>query len=229
MGVLSEAPKPPKPSKVVISLDNTPSEVISLEEEGVSLFFEDEPGRFLELEETVLQRLSKDNLLRYTVSSRAYEKQIRHKANPDLVATTGLTVEPRKVVPPVLRHDSATARMHVEGKPGMHYFWPLASEVGRFEQEGAKVTTDPDVKTYGKEVGSSRRIVRFGEVEHVLMEVPETANQARLNAIGDKSKSRGAKLEEATKVEILKGGGIPLDPSTKPSAPWGRIDPPSTS
>jgi hypothetical protein len=224
---VDEGQKPPKtpiPQKTLISLDNTPEEVLSLDLEGHTLFFEDEVGRFLDLEETIFQQLSRENKNRYLVSQGMNARLVRAQARPDLQATPGLKVTPGKS-PVEKRRNTATARLHVEGVPGTHYAWPLASEVEEFEQEGYRVTTDPRVKTYGGDVGSTRRVVKNGEVEHVLMEIPEPSFQAGLKRDSEISRKRVKGTEEATKLDILRVGGMPLDEKSRVAGNFGMIFP----
>jgi len=224
---VEEAQKPlisSKPSKCVISLDFTPEQVISFDMQGITMFFEDEPGKFLDLEETVFQQLSIENRNRYLVSAGMNARLERAKAHPELQATPSLKVTPGKY-PVEKRRNTATARLHVDGVPGVHYTWPLASEVEEFEQDGYRVTTDPRVKTYGGDVGSSRRVVKNGDVEHVLMEIPDPAFQAQLKRNSEVSKTRVKGTEEATKRDILRSGGLPIDENSRIAGNFGFITP----
>jgi hypothetical protein len=222
-----EAPKPllPSiPSKCLISLDNTPAEVLSFDMQGITLYFEDEPGRFLDLEEAIFQKLNLDNKNRYLVSQGMNARLVRAQTHPELQATPGMTVTPGKY-PVEKRRNTATAKLHVEGVPGIHYAWPLASEVEEFQDLGYKVTSDPRVKTYGGDVGTSRRVVRDGNVEHVLMEIPDPSFQSQLKQNSDASRKRMKGAEEATKLDILRSGGLPLDEKSRVAGNFGPITP----
>ena len=195
----------PAPKKFLITLDNTPSEVVKLDSEGHDLFFEDAPGKFLDLGDDVLQTLSAMTQSRYLVSYRANAKLRKKDEHPELFKTPGIEVSPRLA--------SATSRITVKGKdPSKAYAWKRTDELQAASYEGWKVCQDPNIQSFGGDVGSSHRIAAGGETEMVLMEVPKATESAMLVRDADKSKRRIDGADKATIEDMVRSGGVPYVP-----------------
>jgi len=195
----------PAPKKFLITLDNTADEVVKFDAEGHELFFEDAPGKFLDLPDEVLKSLSAMTQTRYLVSFRANTKLRKKDEHPELFKTPGIEVSPRLA--------SATSRITVKGKdPSKAYAWKRTDELQAASYEGWKVCQDPNVRSFGGDVGSSHRIAAGGETEMVLMEVPKETESAMLVRDADKSKRRIDGADKATIEDMQRAGGLPYVP-----------------
>jgi hypothetical protein len=196
-GKLPEAPKQTK-----ISIDNTPTEVLDYEVKGFTLFFDDEPGRLLNLSDEVVEKLSSTNRTRYLVACGVHARLKEEREHPEVKRTPGLEISPRLA--------SATNRLLVRNKkPGMAYCWKRSDELRQASYEGWKVAIDPNLETFGGEVGSTRQVSAGGQTELVLMEIPEETSLAMQRAAAEKSEKRAKNVEASTQEDIRRSGGIP--------------------
>ncbi len=210
---LEGAPEAPEasPKTMKVSLDTPTPEVVRLEKEGFSLFFEDEPGRFKELPSGVVGTLSSMNKSRYLVAKGAHARLKDQKEHPERFVTPGITVSPRLA--------SATGRLEVRGKkPGMAYCWKRTDELQQASYDGWKVSADADLETFGGEVGSSHLVAAGGNTELVLMEIPEETEKQMLAAPAIQSKARAEGVEKATIEDMKRSGGLPYLPTPKDAA-----------
>lgn len=199
------------PKTLKVSLDIPTPEVLRLEKEGFTLFFDDEPGKFKELPSGVVEALSSMNKSRYFVALGAHERLRDQKEHPEKFVTPGITVSPRLA--------SATGRLEVRGrKPGMAYCWKRTDELQQAAYDGWKVSADANLKTFGGEVGSSHQVAAGGNTELVLMEIPEETEKQMLAAPAKQSKARAEGVEKATMEDMKRSGGLPYIPTSKDAA-----------
>lgn len=191
--------RPPKAEKKVsISIDNTPTEVLSLSKEDYLLFFEDSPDRFLELPLEVVQDLSRRSRESY-LSAFYYSRQLtRERLNPP----SGIKVTPG--------YASARQQLKVSGgRKGIHRAWQRPDQVRRRLQEGYKVCNDPDVQTFNSMAGTTHTLgdMRNGEPEQILLEIPEETFDAHQEALADKAVGKSRAIDEATQASLDRMGG----------------------
>jgi hypothetical protein len=187
---------------VKITLDNTPEQVLNFEKEGYTLFFEDEPGKFLNLPQEVVDKLNSSNRTRFLVACGVHARLRQEQEHPENLRSAGLEISPRLA--------SATSRLLVRGKkPGMAYCWKRTDELRQASYEGWKVATDPGLETFGGEAGSTKQVSAGGQTELVLMEIPEETSLAMQRASAEKSEKRARNVESSTAEDIRKSGGIP--------------------
>lgn len=195
------------PKRVVISIDNTYEDVIQYQSKGYSIFFADGEGELLELTPEQRKKLNPYNAKKYETAKQIVEKTLDLTS----IKTSHMKFEPKATFA------SATNRLKIEnGKPGMHYAWKRQDELQMCMYEGFKICQDPNVKTFGMfdEYGSSLEgsthyVKANGEIELVLMEIPQERADARRKAIEDLSKKRNAAVDDAIKAELEALGGDP--------------------
>lgn len=197
------------PKRVFISLDDSIDKIVYLDQRGVDLFFEDDPDKFRELPEGVLDSLSKINRERYQASFDFYKRRVRERDNPEEFATPGISVNPNLT--------SARARLAIEGKvPGFHYCWKAPHELTTAARLGYRIAKRPGLKTFAHTGEETHKVSAFGEDELVLTEIPESSYNAILKHASDKSKRRVGGIEDSGAAEIRAVGGIPFRPGKTP-------------
>ncbi len=195
--------------KEEISIDFTPQEVVSLDKEGYILTFDDMPGRFLDLKENVLNKLSKFNRTSYLVSEGLHARRKREASNPEDFATPGLKVNPG--------YATATARLKVQNMtPGMHPCWKRPDELRQASYDGYTVARGKEIDTFMGEEGDVHKVGAYGQDELILMQIPEETADQRMKDVVDKS-NRRSEAVKSNAIEDLRRGGIPYDPPKKGS------------
>lgn len=196
---------PPEPKNILVTLDTPIEDVVRYDSEGHNVSFEDSLGKFLDLPDEVLKKLSASTQTRYLVSFRSNARLKKEKANPELFRSPGIEVSPRLA--------SATSRIEVYGKdPNKDYVWKRSDELQTASHEGWKVSQDPNLQTFGGEVGSSRQVAADGKTEMVLMEAPKGTSRALQLAAAEKSKKRMEGIEASTAQDMRRSGGTPYIP-----------------
>jgi len=206
MLMAEENPTPkPEPRNIIITVDNSIEDVVRFDTEGHNVAFDDSLGKFLDIPDEVLKGLSAMTQTRYLVSYRSYTKLKEREAHPERFATPGIEVSPRLA--------SATSRLEVRGKdPNKDYVWKRTDELQTSAYEGWKVSSDPNLQTFGGEAGSSRQIAAAGKTEMVLMEAPKGTSLALQRAAAEKSRKRSDGVERSTADDMKRSGGMPFKP-----------------
>ena len=189
--------------EVLATLDMSFAEVLKCDSEGRMVRFAAEPDRFLRLNDAQVDRLSAFTRGLYLDAERTNARLVEKAANPNLLGD-------------IVQGGSATARLEVLGKkPGMHYFWATPDRVQRaVSQEGYKVVEDPNLQTFSRGPSSTRTVASMGDVEHVLLEIPQEVADARLKAVGEESTKRHLGAQAAGLATMGRGG---YDPEKDPA------------
>lgn len=167
------APKPRKKviKKVVIGVDNTPEDVLKYDAEGHQVYFDDGDS-FLELEDSVIEKLSIAVKQRYRIAEAIASGQ-------DVlgVATAGtLGYDPKEYN---IRAGSATENTTVYGKdPSREYHWGRPDKHNKHVAEGWEVDVDPSVKTRFSESGTQKTLGGEQKREATLYSRPKEVGKA---------------------------------------------------
>lgn len=162
-------------TKTFISIDTDPSDVLSYQEEGRDLYFED-GKRFLPLDDAVYEGLSSIHQLRYKTAEQI---------------TEGVLDFSRQRVVPRPAHGYATARnrLEVSGvRPGFSPSWQYADQLEYWESMGARPVTDPNVKTFTNPTGTTRTITESDGRKLVLLEMPNEVREGMKDEARRKAK-----------------------------------------
>lgn len=187
---------PAKDPTANVDIATPVDKVVSLDEEGYILFFEDDPDKFLDLPLKVVEDLSPRNKAAYAVSYTLYRKRVEESLNPP----SGVTVIPA--------YASARQKLKFEGgRAGMHRAWLRPDQHAWAIQSGYKVANDPTLRTFCSSPSEVHTVAANGGTELVAYEIPETAYRQRLEEIGHKSAKRGELAEAQTKGELERQGG----------------------
>lgn len=187
--------------KVTISIDQTPEEVVSYDQAGYILYFEDDPDRFLDLPVEVIQELSPRSRAAFSVAFTFYQKLKEERVNPP----SGV-----KVIP---SFSSAQKRLKVNRSAGlkekMHECWIRPDQVNEFLGNGYKVVNDKDTQTFNSDPGTTHTVGVNGETELLLVEVPKADYDLQQAALADKAVGKSRAVEQAMQADIARAGGAP--------------------
>lgn len=205
------------PERKRISIDDSIAKIVSYDKEGIFLIFEDEPGRFVELPEDVVDSLGKENRERYILSQYSNKRLVREREHPEDFKTQGISVEAAIT--------TARKRLAVEGiQPGYRPCWKSPAELASAARLGYRIARYKGLKTFSNEGDEVHKVSAFGQDELILTEVPEETHQAVLKYHSDKSRRRVKTTEEAGAADIRAAGGIPYRPNKADDKrlPWTR-------
>jgi len=215
--------KTPKSKKVMVTLDMDTKEVLSLDEEGATLVFDDGLKSFKCLLPEDVKKLSKKNRDAYfqAFGSWQYEKELEKKEVPD-------PLEEVKISPMMA---SATSRLEVEGKDEKrwHYCWKRTDTLRQDLAAGYVPATEDELATFNKEPGRLRKVGAMGEDELVLLKIPKEAYEAFERDQEQKAMAREKGIEAAAKRELAQDGGIPYDPKEEARKRQPAFGPPNPS
>jgi len=193
--------KAKKPDTVTISIDNTPEEVVQLNNDGVKLLFDHANGRFLKLPPEVARDLSYENKQRYFVSKGMFEE------------TLSFDHYDRRKFPPKAGFATATDRLDVKNKdPRMHYCWKRPDELRQAQLDGYRPAADDTLDTFSNPTGSTRTVGTGGQEELILMEVPKEVKEQQRAANKEKDHRRREGVESSAVDDMIRGGGKPFIP-----------------
>jgi hypothetical protein len=209
------------PERVDVGVDMSEEDVLKYDQDGKNLFFDGELGKFRELSDETLAKLSNLNRVRYFSSLGEYTYNKKREHEPKIA-------ERVKVSP---RYATATKRLEVFNKnPDKHYVWKRTDEIRSAEYEGYQRSFDDSLDTFGSDVGSAHTVGADGHTELVLMETSQENYQKRQRAISEKSKRRIEAVENTAKEEMRRDGGLPYEaegqggPNFTPAVPGNKED-----
>ena len=186
------------PKKQIITIDDTPQKVLSLDKEGYLLVFDDDPERFLELDLEVVQNLSERSKRDYGLASYYSRKLAEERLNPP----SGIKVTPG--------YASARQQLKVEGgRKGMHRAWQRPDQERKRKRQGYKVCDDPTVETFNSTVSGTHTLgdMRGGEPEQILMEIPQELYDAEQQRLADKAVGKSRAIDQSTQASLERMGG----------------------
>jgi acylphosphatase len=208
---MSEATKSPIAK---ISLDTTMEDVVRFDSEGLKLFFESTPGRFKELTEEDVRKLSARGKESYLQALMSYNRE--KAAKP----TAGIQMQPERAM--------AQSRMAIDATPEFfakyHPCWKRPDELQRAQLEGYSFATAQDgVKGFSSNSeNGSITIGVAGNTELVLMKIPRETYEMRQRVITDKSKA-AAKTAEAVGAAEIDKVGKSFQPSPRDERQWKEL------
>ena len=197
-----------KRSKVSITVDTSPEDVIDLDSKGFQLAFPAEG--LVKLDEEQTRSLSYDNRVAYGVALALSKEAERKKDLPKPML--------EDVKPPMAA--SAGRRLEVIGIPdGWHYCWKRTDELHESSLLGYTMAGD-EVQSFATRVGSTHRVSALGVDELVLMRIPKKMFDKGEREVGEQSRRLIDSQANSAKEAIAKAGGIPFEPSEKDGRSW---------
>lgn len=206
--------EPPKRSKVSITVDTSPSDVLRLDSEGYQLLFSAEPGSLPDLTEDQTRELSYDNRVSYGIAMALSKEAEKRKDQPKPLVDS--------IKAPLAA--SAGRRLEVIGAPeGWHYCWKRPDELHEAGLAGYTYAGD-EVQTYATRVGSTHRVSALGQDELILMKIPQEQFEKIEREAGERSRQLIDSGSNAAKENIARLGGKPFEPSEKDGRSWNEDD-----
>jgi hypothetical protein len=212
--------KPKKKGGYLVSVDNTPEEVLKLDKEGYELAFD--LDRFLSLDDDVVEELSRKNYANYCVAENQIAQRELSKTkrrDPNYVQDWELGIlggnaknRMEKALVGVKKgwHGCLKAPDEVDEalSNGYKFVYKLSDDKQKLVDEGKAKPSD-----FADDPGTSTP-VRLGQEdkpELIAMQIPEEKWQKHLVAIGYKSKGRWERQKEDYFDKVERAGLIPTD------------------
>jgi len=179
---------------VILSIDNSPTEVVEYDEEGYDIQFDH--TKFLELTETVLRKLSYKNKKNYFVA-KGMKDQLNKEVDPkdmdSLMIEDPFDVGGSNELVGQLRERK-------KARPGWVPKWKRTDEVDHAKRIGYREVREPkkgkDEKP-GHESGECKKFTsRDGKEELRMMEIREDVHEQHRQAVGLKSRRRYVQNKE---------------------------------
>lgn len=189
--------------KCTISLDNKVEDVVELDQEN-ELFFESAPGKFLELPQGIIEKLSARSKSNYFAAFHSFKMESKREE-----------VDPLEGIKVDLSYAEAGKRIEVEASEGFkkkyHTCWKRPEQLQTCLSMGYSFVTGADgVKTYAYDKKRDRHVVGVhGHEELYLMKIPQGAHMQMLREVERKSKHNNGVVEEAATEEMRQLGGKP--------------------
>jgi len=200
-----------KRSKISITLDTSPEDVVELDSKGFELFFEHDVGRFKELPEETVRELGYENRVSYGIARGVWLALKKEEVNGP---TPGLQILPPKAA-------SAGRRLEIMGqKTGTHYCWKRPDELVQAGMNGYKIVQGDGVQTFAERGDGTHRVGAFGQDELVLMQIPQEKFEAIEAEAGAKSRARLENQTNNAEAAIREAGGVPFIPKEKDGIAW---------
>ena len=204
--------KPPvaKKSKISITVDTEPKDVVELDQKGFLLIFDHEVERFRELPDEVVQELGYENRVNYGVARGVFLALKKDGDRP----FHGI-----EILPPMAA--SAGRRLEVTGLgPGMHACWKRPDELVQAGMLGYKIVQGGGVQTFAQKGDGTHRVGAFGKDELILMEIPQEKFEAIEAEAGAKSRALIENQSNKSEDAIRAAGGVPFKPKDNDGVAW---------
>lgn len=179
---------------VILSIDNSPTEVVQYDQEGYDIQFDH--TKFLELTDTVLRKLSYKNKKNYFVSKGMRDqlkKEVEPKDADNLMIEDPFDVGGSNDLIRALRERK-------KQRPGWVPKWKRTDEVDHAKRIGYKEVREPKKgkeEKPGHESGECKKHVsRDGKEELRMMEIREDIHEQHRQAVGLKSRRRYVQNKE---------------------------------
>lgn len=186
--------------KVFITCDNTYEDVLRYDSQGTKVYFDDSPGKLLNLTEDQIKELPRDLKIKYDHAVANHERL--SKEDP-----AWSEIQRRLKIQQV---DYASPMAKIEGnktKPGLVTRNARVDKVDYWRSKGYEIAT-PDhlVNPTMRQVEGHFEISKLGTTESVLMVTTAENKQALLDEMAAKRKAAGERIDEANKRAIHDAG-----------------------
>lgn len=183
------------PSKYIIGLGIDPETVLRLDSNGDILNFEMKEG-FLELSDTVLSKLSRENRTRYEIAKEFHDSW-RGDEHAKLV-------EEFKVDP--MAKGSATDKLSLKVQEDMDYYWAAPYNIEAYRAKGWHIASPDEAKTFLGPKGGHHEVGALGQTELVLMLRPKEISERNEKRKVEENEQKAGMWRENGLAQIGEGG-----------------------
>lgn len=172
-------------------------DVISYDREGAVLLFEVK-GDFLPLSEDIVSQLGRDNRTRYNIAKEFHENW-RGEDHEKLVESFSVDKN---------LSGSASDKLHIQDTKEWHYHWPREDTIAKYLALGYQIVPGDEANTFLGATGNKHEIAVLGKRQHVLMRIPMSIYQKRVQEKTKKNKEMAGLLQKQTAKELQGQGGF---------------------
>lgn len=181
--------------KYIVGTGVDPENIIRFDREGIVLVFE-QTDKFLPLSEGVLESLSRENRLRYSMAKEFHDAW-RGDEHAKLVES--FKVDKNMT-------GSARNKMEIQGAPDMHIHWVRPDKIEATRARGYKVLgADEAISFLGPKDGH-HEIGKLGDTQLVAMGIPKATYEQRQREQVKKNTDRAGMWKTAGLAEVSKSG-----------------------
>jgi len=187
-----EIETPQEVESVEVSIDTSVEDVVSYDQRGVKLFFDDSIEGFLKLPQSVVKELGAENKQRYILAAGSYHLNVEEQELPKLEE---LEINMQMAL--------ATSKLELTGKdPSKYYCWKRPDELRAELQRGWQIVKDDKIGTLVSSPSSVHRVGAMGQDELVLVEMSKEKHKAFEEIKKRQNKLREEGPENAFKREV---------------------------
>ena len=200
---------------VKITLDTSVEDIVRLDQEGRKLFFESDPGKFKELSEEIIKKLSAESKSSYLLALLAHGRAVKTQPSP------GLQIRPEFV----MANERLGFEYTAEFLAKFHPCLKRPDELSKAYREGyTHVTAADGVNGFGVNDEKGNIFVGVaGKVEQYLLKIPKDVYEARLKAVEERSRGFVGAVDEKARENLEKLGGKPFTPTERDGHGWKTL------
>lgn len=188
---------------VIQALDFKAADVVKFDKEGRKLFFADDKESFLELSDSIIQKLSPENKKRYRLAQQIFQGEdvIQNVVDGIRGWTKDYNVRP----------GSFSDNLMVFGKQkGFDYDWSTPAKLSNKVAQGWEVDRDPNVKTVWEDSSTLKTVGGEAKPELILLRRPKKIKieerkkrKEKLNALKGQTKDNFVKTASDMGVQAF--------------------------
>lgn len=181
--------------KYIVGTGVDPENIIRFDREGIVLVFE-QTDKFLPLSEGVLESLSRENRLRYSMAKEFHDAW-RGDEHAKLV-------ESFKVDRQMM--GSARDKLKIKGSPDMEIRWARPDNVERYRAKGYKVLSADEAESFLGPKDGHHEVGRLGDTQLVAMGIPKAVFDQRAKEKAKKNVERAGAWKVSGLQEVNRSG-----------------------
>jgi len=196
--------------KYTIGTGVKPEDVLSYDHEGGVLLFEVK-GEFLPLDEEIVKQLSRENQLRYH-GAKEFHDNWRGEDHEKFVEQFSVDKN---------LSGSATDKLNVKDTKDLHFRWARPDRVSSYLAMGYRLAGPDEVQTFLGPSGNKHEISVLGKQELVLLCIPKSQFEKKMQEKVKKNKEMAGLLQKQTASSLKGEGGFVA--SEKDGHQWTEI------
>lgn len=181
--------------KQIIGIDTNVENVVRFDKEGAVLVFE-YTDRFLQLDQSVVDGLSRENKLRYSMAKELHDAW-RGDEHAKLVEQFQVD---RNLV------GSARDKLKIKGAEGMHVRWARPDMIETYRARGYKILGADEAKSFLGPKAGHHEVGKLGQTELVAMGIPQEIYDKRMQEAARKNVEKAGAWKSAGVGDINRTG-----------------------